>query len=175
MLRSNSNRQHLELIPQDTGLLQMYNQNSLRPARLKQSIPRTMTVEPAKEVEPINPYGRVWWLMYSVNAPTVKMAMKITFPTLLAIRPPGFRTRNHMLKQNPPRKVAKPSVTSLNNSDKPPSSPPVQMTAATYRPCSPSDMGVCMTYKIRTVTARLTRYALEPEICIHFVLIPMRV
>lgn len=36
-------------------LLQIYNQNSFNPARLKQSIPITMTVAPAKDAHPIIP------------------------------------------------------------------------------------------------------------------------
>ena len=76
-------------------LLQMYSQNSLRPAQLKQSIPRTIAVAPAKDVEPIKLYGRVCFTMYRAGAPTVKQEMKTIFPVVVGIVPPGLRHKTH--------------------------------------------------------------------------------
>lgn len=109
----------------------MYSQNSLRPARLKQSIPSTIAVAPAKDVDPIKPYGRVWRLMYRAGVPTVKQEMKIIFPVVLWIVPPDPSTNTHMLKQKPPRKQLIPSVTSLNKREAPPAIKPVRHAATT--------------------------------------------
>lgn len=109
----------------------MYNQNSLRPARLKESMPSTIAVAPAKDVEPIKPYARVRRLMYRAGVPTVKHEMKIIFPVVLEIVPPDLRTKTHMLKQKPPRKQLIPSVTSLNRREAPPAIKPVTHAATT--------------------------------------------
>ena len=113
------------------NVLQIYSQNSFRPARLKQSTPRTITVAPAKEVDPIKPYGRVRRLMYKAGAPTVKQEMKIIFPVVLEIVPPGLRIKTHMLKQKPPRKQLIPSMTSLNIREPAPAIKPVTVAATT--------------------------------------------
>lgn len=113
------------------NILQMYSQNSLRPARLKQSTPRTIAVAPPKDVDPIKPYGRVRRLIYRAEAPMVKQEMKMIFPVLLGIVPPGLRIKTHMLQQKPPRKQLTPSVISLNRREPPPAIKPVTHAATT--------------------------------------------
>ena len=110
-------------------LLQIYSQNSLRPARLKQSMPRMVAVAPAKDVDPIRPYGRVRWLIYKAGAPTVKQEMKTIFPVVLEIVPPALRVKIHIAKQKPPRKQLTPSVISLKRREPPPAMTPVRHAA----------------------------------------------
>ena len=110
-------------------LLQMYNQNSLRPARLKQSMPRMVAVAPAKDVDPIRPYGRVRWLIYKAGAATVKQEMKIILPVVFEIVPPALRVKIHIAKQKPPRKQLTPSVMSLKSREPPPAITPVRHAA----------------------------------------------
>lgn len=69
--------------------------------------------------------------MYRAGAPTVKQEMKIIFPVVLGIVPPGLRIRIHMLKQKPPRKQLILSVTSLNRRAAPPAMKPVTHAATT--------------------------------------------
>src|SRR5947209_4658273 len=108
----------------------MYNQNSLSPARQKQSMPSTNAVAPLNEVAPINPYGLVGRKNDKDHTARPKARTKTILPTYPVRVPPGLSTRSHMLKQTPPRRQPRPSVISGNIRDPPPNSAPV-MNAAT--------------------------------------------
>lgn len=67
--------------------------------------------------------------MYKAGAATVKQEMKIIFPVVFEIVPPGLRIKTHMLKQKPPRKQLIPSAISLNRREPPPAIKPVTHAA----------------------------------------------
>ena len=109
------------------------------------------------------------------NPTSVNAAMKIAFSLVLVNSPPGFRTNNHMLKQNPPRRQPSPSVISVKVIAAPPRISPVMAIATTYAPWIALLTGGFITYSMSTVTARLARYAAEKYICSHLFLIPTSV
>ncbi len=67
--------------------------------------------------------------MYRAKAPTVKQAMKMIFPAVEEIKAPDFNTRNHMLRQKPPKKHPSPSVISENVTASAPAINPVTHAA----------------------------------------------
>jgi hypothetical protein len=91
------------------------------------------------------------------------------------MRPSGLSSRNHILRQKPPREQAKPSVKSAKINAPPPNNSPVPKAATKKAPWTAFVTGGCMTYTIRTVTARLTKYVADRNVCSHFVLIPTNV
>ena len=95
--------------------------------------------------------------MYRVKAPTVRRAMKIILPDVEVIRPPDFRTKNHMLTQKPPKKHPSPSVISENRTATPPAINPVTHAAIKYAPCIALEIGGFMTYMIKIVTPKLDK------------------
>lgn len=129
----------------------------MRPALLKQSTPITMTVAPAKEIDAIRAYGRVQWLIYSAKPPTVKRAINMILPVVDEISPPDFRTKNHILRQKPPKKHASPSVISAKITETPPAIIPVTHAATKKAPCMAIETGGLMTYTMRMVTPKLAR------------------
>ena len=151
----------------------MYIQNSLRPARAKQSIPIILIIAPPNEVQMIVPYVRVYWLKESDQPTALKAAIMIALPVVDSMSPPGFNTKNHMDKQKPPTMQPKPSVTSLNTRDIAPNMRPVATAATKYAPCIASLTGGDMTYMMRTVIDKLARYAALKKTRSHLCLIPM--
>jgi hypothetical protein len=67
--------------------------------------------------------------------------MKIARPVTDVIRPPDLRHRNHMLKQNPPRRHPKPSVISEKTNDTAPNMTPVKNAATKKAPWMPLETG----------------------------------
>lgn len=62
-------------------------------------------------------------------------AIKIARPVEELIRPPSFKVRNHMLTQNPPSKQPRPSVMSVNTSERAPNIKPEMNAATKNAPC----------------------------------------
>ena len=95
--------------------------------------------------------------MYSAKPPTVKRAIKTIFPVVDEIRPPDFRTKNHMLRQKPPKKHPRPSVMSAKITETPPAITPVMHAATKKAPWMAFETGGFMTYMMRMVTPKLAR------------------
>lgn len=112
---------------------------------------------PENGIEPINPYFRVFEEMASKKTATLIQPMKIALPRTEGIRPPAFRHRNHIARQNPPSKHPIPSARSLKIKATPPASDPEKTTAIRNAPWTPSLTGGFIQYMIRTVVARETR------------------